>query len=88
LKLRTLEEAILGLDNTEEIQCFISDLFTDAELKEFRNRWKAAQLLSQEVPYSKIEDATGLSSTTVARVSKWLRTGKGGYKLVLDRLSQ
>ena len=87
-KLKTLEEAIKELKNIEEIQSFMSDLFTDAELNEFRKRWQAAQLLSQDVPYSEIETVTGLSSTTVARVSKWLRSGKGGYRLVLDRLAQ
>ncbi len=34
-----------------------------------------------------IVSKTGLSSTTVARISKWLKKGMGGYKLMLARLS-
>ena len=42
-------------------------------------------MLNQKIPYSVIEKETGLSSTTVARVSKWLNKGMGGYKLMLRK---
>ena len=29
--------------------------------------------------------AAGLSSTTVARVSRWLKRGAGGYRMILRR---
>jgi TrpR-related protein YerC/YecD len=82
-----LMEAILALKNKGEANRFFRDLLTEPELAEFANRWQAAQMLDQKVPYSRIEKETGLSSTTIARVSQWLNKGMGGYKLILSRLN-
>jgi len=81
-----LAKAILVLKTADETRRFLRDLMTRAEIKEFSNRLQAAQMLSQKIPYSAIVKITGLSSTTVARVSKWLNGPLGGYKTVLTRL--
>ncbi len=80
---KSLEQAIVGLKSEKEVTEFLRDLLTSRELKEFRNRWVAAQQLAEGVPYTQIEKDTGLSSTTIARVSKWLRDGAGGYRNAL-----
>jgi TrpR-related protein YerC/YecD len=80
-----LFEAILMLKNKEETRRFLRDLLTESELLEFANRWKVAQMLYANVPYTEIGKETGMSSTTIARVSKWLRNGKEGYQLVLNK---
>lgn len=82
-----LYQAILSLKNKEEAQKFFRDLLTKQEILEFSKRWQVAQMLADQVSYSVIEKKTGLSSTTVARISKWLNKGKGGYKLMLGRLN-
>lgn len=82
-----LIKAVLALKNSSEAKKFLRDLLTAPELKEFGSRWLAAKMLAQKVPYSLIQSKTGLSSTTVARISKWLNKGKGGYKLMINRLS-
>ncbi len=84
---KALFEAIASLQGFEEVQTFFKDLLTEAELRELSARWTAARMLSRGESYSQIIEATGLSSTTVARVSKWLSKGAGGYRLVLDRLA-
>ncbi len=81
-----LFKAILALKDIKEGKRFFRDLLTEAELVEFANRWKAARMLDRRAPYSEISKKTGLSSTTIARISKWLNGGKGGYKLMLSRL--
>jgi len=86
-RIQELTDAILALKNCNEAKRFLRDLLTKRELIEFGNRWKAARMLGKKVPYEKIEKETGLSSTTVARVSKWLNNGKNGYKLILNRLN-
>jgi TrpR-related protein YerC/YecD len=86
-KISELTDAILALKNRNEAKKFLRDLLTEKELIEFGNRWKTARMLSKNIPYTEIEKETGLSSTTVARVSKWLNNGKNGYKLILNRLS-
>lgn len=85
-KIEALIEAVLSLKNSAEAKCFLRDLLTENELMEFGNRWQAAQMLDAKVTYEQIEKETGLSARTVARISKWLQGGKGGYRLVLDRL--
>ena len=82
-----LLRATLALKNLKEARQFFRDLLTEPELLEFGRRWQAAQMLNDRVPYSKIVAKTGLSSTTVARISKWLKRGMGGYKLMLARLA-
>jgi TrpR-related protein YerC/YecD len=88
-KVLSLFEAILELKNTHECEKFFGDLFTPAELKEFANRWRVAQMLDEKVPYEKITEETGMSSTTIARIQKWLNGKVGGYmgyRLVLNRM--
>lgn len=84
--VKELYQAILLLENEEECKAFLRDLLTEAEIKEFSNRWKVARLLDQHIPYEKIVKETGMSSTTIARISKWLTGEIGGYQLIINKL--
>lgn len=88
LKTEDLYKAILALKNLKEAKAFFRDLLTESELEEFGNRWLSAKMLNDGVSYNTIQKTTGLSTTTIARISKWLKRGKGGYKLMLKRLPQ
>lgn len=81
-----LLRTILELKTLDEARRFFRDLLTAQELLEFGRRWQAAQMLNDNRPYSEIVQKTGLSSTTVARISKWLKKGMGGYQLMLGRV--
>jgi len=83
---KDLFKALLSLKNEQEVKSFLRDLLTEQEIIEFGKRWKAARELNNNTPYSKIQKDTGLSSTTVARISKFLKKGMGGYKLAISRL--
>jgi len=83
-----LLKAVLSLKNENESWKFLRDLLTEPEIKEFANRWRVARMLDQKISYEEIEEETGMSSTTIARVNKWLTKGKGGYKLMLKRLKK
>jgi TrpR-related protein YerC/YecD len=85
-KNRRLVRAILALETPDEAERFLRDLMTEVELVDCAKRLQAAELLLQNVPYSEIEKKTGFSSTTVARVSKWLNGGRGGYKIIISKL--
>lgn len=82
----SLFDVVLALKNQEEAQKFFQDLLTESEIKEFANRWKVARMLHENVQYETITEQTGMSSTTIARISKWLTTGTGGYKLMVQRM--
>jgi TrpR-related protein YerC/YecD len=83
---QSLYNAFLLLQTKDECAKFLRDLLTETEIKEFSNRWKVATMLDENIPYENIAKKTGMSSTTIARVSKWLTRGRGGYRLVLSRL--
>jgi TrpR-related protein YerC/YecD len=85
--IKNLYQTILNLKDLEEARIFFRDLSTEQEILEFSKRWQVARMLANKKSYSVIEKKTGLSSTTVARISKWLSKGKGGYRLMLDRLN-
>lgn len=84
--INKLLKAILLLQTEDEAKIFFRDLLTSGELDEFSKRWQAAKMLYEKTSYSIIVKETGLSSTTVARVSKWLHGKSGGYRLVLNRM--
>ncbi len=79
--------AILAIESKEEAKFFLRDLMTESEIIEFGKRLEAARLLSRNTQYTAIIELTGLSSTTVARISKWLKGSLGGYRLILGRLA-
>lgn len=83
---KQLLEGILALKDANEAKRFLRDLLTPQEIEEFSKRLEAARMLSQNVQYNAIIEKTGLSSTTVARISKWLKGSLGGYRLILSRL--
>ncbi len=80
-----LYEAILRIDSLTEARKFFRDLLTENEIREFAERWKTARMLASGVPYTEIIKQTGLSSTTVARVARWVKRGTGGYRMALQR---
>lgn len=86
--LNKLYEAVVSLKTVEECKDFLRDLLTKTEINEAAMRWKVARLLDDDNTYIEIENITGLSSTTVARVHKWLKKGKGGYSKMLRNISQ
>jgi TrpR-related protein YerC/YecD len=81
-----LIEALLTIQNADQAKRFLRDLMTEGEINEFAKRLKTAEMLSDKISYSNIEKETGFSSTTVARVSKWLNDGTGGYKEIIKNM--
>lgn len=81
----SLFRAVLDLNDLTEARKFFRDLLTEKELLEFAQRWKVAKMLSAGKPYVEIEKETGMSSTTIARIQHWLKSGMGGYKLMIKK---
>jgi TrpR-related protein YerC/YecD len=84
-EMTELFEVILALKTRDEVEQFLRDLCTLAELEAMAHRWSVAQLLDQGLPYLEIASKTHASTTTVTRVAHWLRHGEGGYQLALER---
>lgn len=84
---KELFKTILSLKTEEEARRFLRDLLTEAEIKEFANRWKVVRMLDKKISYETITKETGMSSTTIARIAKWLNGTLGGYRLMLKRIN-
>ena len=84
-EMKELFDAILTLKTRSEVEQFLRDLCTLAELDAMSHRWAVARLVDQGLPYTEIAEKTAASTTTVTRVAHWLRHGEGGYRLALER---
>ena len=85
-----LYDALLSLKTPAELDAFLSDLCTPAELRAFAERWSVARLLDEKSrTYREIAAEAGASPTTVVRVARFLREmNHQGYRLVLDRMNK
>jgi TrpR-related protein YerC/YecD len=81
-----LLEAILTLEDPEEVYAFLQDVCTVRAVQEIAQRLAVARMLADGKHYNDIETATGASSTTISRVSRALNYGADGYRRVIDRL--
>ncbi|KKU76692.1 MAG: TrpR protein [Parcubacteria group bacterium GW2011_GWA2_47_64] len=80
-----LTRAFLSMKDSGEMRAFMRDLLTESEIVEFSKRFYAARAIAGSTHYAAIEEATGLSSRTIARVKKWFKHGTGGYRLAIKR---
>lgn len=79
---------IASLHEPEDVVRLLEDLCTIREIQDLAQRLTVARMLDDGEPYTAISEKTGASATTIARVSKALNYGSGGYRLVLDLLSE
>ncbi len=82
---RELYEAFLNLETVEEVGAFLDDLCTIKELESMGQRLRAAKMLLQGKTYNEIVEETEISSATLARVSKCVRYGDGGYGRIIQK---
>ncbi len=86
--VQNLFKAFVHLDNIEAVDAFLQDICTPREIQDMAQRLQVAKLLANETSYTTIQEQTGASATTIARVSRALQYGPKGYKPVLDFLSE
>ena len=85
-----LAAALAEVRNAEEARALLADLCTPAEVHSLAERWQVARLLDAgKLTYREIHEATGVSTTTIVRVARFLRQEDNrGYRLLLDRLKE
>ena len=89
-KSTSLITALLQMKTAAEMESFLRDLCTPAEIREFEQRWEICQLLhAGELSYRDIAARVKTSVTTVTRVARFLRDEPyRGYALALKRLKK
>jgi TrpR-related protein YerC/YecD len=80
-------EALLSLENAEQLRMFLEDICTIKELQSLFQRFRVACLLDAGSNYLETSDATGASSATISRVNRCLNYGTG-YRKALDNLKK
>jgi TrpR-related protein YerC/YecD len=80
--------ALLTPQNTEDMAALLADLCTPAEVRTLAERWHVARLLeTSNLSYRDIHDATGVSTTTIVRVARFLRQEPyQAYRTAMSRL--
>jgi TrpR-related protein YerC/YecD len=83
-----LADALVALSSRAEARAFLADLCTPPEVHTLAERWHVAKLLDAgDMTYREIHEATGVSTTTIVRVARFLRQeSNGGYRQLLDRM--
>ena len=81
--------ALLTPRGEEEMCRLLIDLCTPAEIRTMAERWHVARLLDgTNLSYRDIHDATGVSTTTIVRVARFLRQEPHqGYRRALDAMA-
>ncbi len=85
-----LANALCSFDNAAQTERFLIDLCTPAELRALSERWHVAKLLDAgELSYREINARTGVSTTTIGRVARFLNEEPHqGYRTALDKLNK
>jgi TrpR-related protein YerC/YecD len=81
-------DAFLTARSREDMRRLLLDLCTPAEIRTLAERWHVARLLDgSDLSYREIHDGTGVSTTTIVRVGRFLRQeSNGGYRRAIDAL--
>jgi TrpR-related protein YerC/YecD len=85
--VEVLLEALLALEEPDEVYAFLTDICTVREIHDLAQRLAVARMLAAGEHYDRVRDATGASTTTISRVSRCLNYGADGYRTVLDRIA-
>ena len=80
--------ALLTPRSAEEMRRLLIDLCTPAEIRTLAERWHVARLLDgTDLSYREIHDSTGVSTTTIVRIARFLRQEPHqGYRQAIDAL--
>lgn len=81
-----LLKAFSLLATDDERYAFLLDICTVREIHDIAQRLQVAEKLDAGEVYADIQEDTGASATTIARVAKCLNYGEGGYRSVLAKL--
>ncbi len=80
--------ALMTPRSQAEMERLLTDLCTPSEVRTLAERWHVARLLDgTDLSYRHIHEATGVSTTTIVRVARFLKQEPHqGYRSAIDAL--
>lgn len=87
-EVEALLRALLTLEDEEQAYALLQDLCTIREVQDMAQRLAVARMLAAGEHYTRIQETTGASTTTISRVSRCLNYGAEGYRRTIDRLGE
>ena len=81
-----LIKAFLSLKDETELKAFFRDIMSERDLRELQMRWDVAKKLDAGETYEQIQENSGEAMATIAKISRWLKEGTGGYKMMIERM--
>ena len=81
-------DALLVPGDRDQMRLLLLDLCTPSEVRTLAERWHVARLLDEtDLSYREIHDGTGVSTTTIVRVGRFLKQEPNqGYRRTIDAL--
>lgn len=81
-------DALLTPRSRKEMLLLLRDLCTPSEIRALAERWHVARLLdASDLSYRDIHECTGVSTTTIVRVGRFLRDEPHqGYRHAIDAM--
>jgi uncharacterized protein YerC len=73
-------------ETPDKLRNFLRHLLTEDEIQTCVKRLKTACLIYDAAPYEAIQNITGFSPTTIARISKQVNDRTGGYQEIIRML--
>jgi len=80
-----LLDTFLSLKNKDELKAYFRDIMSERDLRELAMRWEVAKMLDAGETYEQIQAKSGVAMETISRISRWLKEGCGGYRMMIDR---
>lgn len=80
-----LLDRIMKLETREECELLLEDLCTYAEAENMAQRLYSAKLVLEGKTYAQVEEETQISSATLSRVSRCIKYGGGGYRMIIEK---
>lgn len=81
--IKSLVKAFAAIDNEDDMQRFLSELCSPAELTAISERLDIASRLKKGAMYSDIAAKTDVSSSLIAKIDDIMKRGNGGFELGL-----
>lgn len=83
-----LLDVFMSFQSKDELKMFFRDLMSERDLREFAMRWEVAKMLDAGKTYEQIQEKTGAAMETISKISRWLKEGTGGYKMMIERFKK